>query len=89
MVCRKLRSTDKAEKEVMRAIYEIRKKEPMCEEIFAAHRDSSLLNGTIVTEMPSSEIEQESWAAGGKFRPQKIDLTWVDVPEVEVRTKEF
>lgn len=79
-----MRSTDVAEKEVMRAIYEVRNNEPMCENIFAAHRDTSIINGTIVIEMPSSEIERESWT-GDKFIREKIDLNWVDIPEIEVR----
>ena len=81
-----MRSTDVAEKEVMRAIFEIRNNEPMCEETFSAHRDSSILNGTIVTEMPSSEIERESWT-GDKFRRQKVNLNWVDISDIEVSLK--
>lgn len=79
-----MRSSDVAEKEVMRSIYEIRNKEPMFEELCSAHRDSSILNGTIVTEMPSSEMEQESWTKD-KFRIEKFDLDWIAIPEIEVR----
>ncbi|XP_033214505.1 dynein assembly factor 3, axonemal [Belonocnema kinseyi] len=80
---KKMRSTDVAEREVMRAIFEIRNNEPMCEETYAAHRDTSIINGTIVIEMPSSEIERESWT-GDKFRRHKVDLNWVDTPEIEI-----
>ncbi|XP_051174568.1 dynein axonemal assembly factor 3 isoform X3 [Leptopilina boulardi] len=80
---KKLRSTDVAEKEVMRSIYEIREKAPMCEEIFSAHRDSTILTGTIVTEMPSNEIEQESWS-NDKFKIETINLEWIAIPEIEI-----
>lgn len=45
---RKYRATDIAEREVMRAIHEIRTREPLCEELIAAHRDSSIYNGTLI-----------------------------------------
>ena len=68
----------------MRAIHEIRTNEPLCDDAVAAHRDPSILNGTIVTEMPDVEIEQESWTLGNKTRIDKEEITWVDLTEAKV-----
>lgn len=75
-----------AEKELMRTVYEIRNKEPMFDEIFAAHRDLSLLTGTIVTEMPPSDVEQETWT-DDKFKFEAHNFDWIETPDIEVRTK--
>ncbi|XP_020708141.2 dynein axonemal assembly factor 3 [Athalia rosae] len=80
----KLRATDIAEREVMRAIHEIRTKEPMCDEAAAAHRDPSLLNAIIVTEIPDIEIEQEKWSADDFVKHRREQINWIDVPDFQV-----
>jgi len=65
----------------MRAIHEIRTKEPLCEEYVGAHRDASILNGTIVCEMPDIEMENESWINNGdKHKSDKEEISWVKIP---------
>ncbi|XP_043271669.1 dynein axonemal assembly factor 3 [Venturia canescens] len=81
---KKFRATDVAERGVMRAIHEIRTNEPLCEDAIAAHRDSSILNGTLVTEMPDMEIEHESWILGNNIRLNKENIDWVDRLESKV-----
>lgn len=66
----------------MRVIHEIRTKEPFCEELVAAHRDPSILNGIIITEMPSSEIEYESWTKYDKYEKQSVP--WISIPSTKV-----
>ncbi|XP_012228949.2 dynein axonemal assembly factor 3 [Linepithema humile] len=81
----KFRATDIAEREIMRAIHEIRTKEPLCEEYVGAHRDASILNGTIVCEMPDVEIENESWTnAENKSKLDKERISWMEVPNHKV-----
>lgn len=68
----------------MRAIHEIRTKEPLCEDYVGAHRDASILNGIIINEMPDIETENESWTnVGDKSKLDKI--SWVEIPNHKVR----
>ncbi|XP_053996440.1 dynein axonemal assembly factor 3 [Hylaeus anthracinus] len=79
----KYRATDIAEREIMRSIHEIRTKEPLCDELIASHRDSSILNGTLMIEMPSNAMEQESWKRErNKYR--KDDIPWIDIKNQKV-----
>jgi len=70
----------------MRAIHEIRTKEPLCDEHVGAHRDASILNGTIVCEMPDIEMENESWINnhGVKHKSDKEEISWVKIPNHKV-----
>lgn len=68
----------------MRAIYEIRTREPLCDDYVGAHRDTSILNGVIVNEMPDIEIENESWTSIGD-KSDKEKISWVEVPNHKVR----
>lgn len=79
---RKYRATDIAEREVMRAIHEIRTREPLCEELIAAHRDSSIYNGTLITQMPDTEMEQESWKRDRSKR--RTDIPWSNIDNHKV-----
>lgn len=79
----KYRAADIAEQEIMRFIHEIRRKEPLCEDRIASHRDSSILNGTLVTEMPNNEMEQELWKRK-RNKYGKDDLSWVDIENHKV-----
>ncbi|XP_076635626.1 dynein axonemal assembly factor 3 isoform X1 [Colletes latitarsis] len=79
----KYRATDIAEREIMRSIHEIRTKEPLCENCIASHRDSSILNGVLVTEMPDTEMEQESWKRG-KNKYKRDEISWVDIKNHKV-----
>ncbi|KAM0727110.1 Dynein axonemal assembly factor 3 [Formica fusca] len=77
---KKFRATDIAEREIMRAIHEIRTREPLCEDYVGAHRDASILNGIIVSEMPHIEIENESWTSiGDKSKSDEEKISWVEV----------
>lgn len=70
----------------MRAIHEIRTKEPLCEDYVGAHRDASILNGIIITEMPDTEMENESWTKI-EDKPDKLakeKITWMDIPNHKV-----
>ncbi|EZA54512.1 hypothetical protein X777_05491 [Ooceraea biroi] len=78
------KATDIAEREVMRAIHEIRTKEPLCDDYVGAHRDASILNGTIVCEMPESEMENESWKYGDKHKSDEKKISWVEIPNHKV-----
>ncbi|XP_076171764.1 dynein axonemal assembly factor 3 isoform X2 [Ptiloglossa arizonensis] len=77
------KAADIAEQEIMRFIHEIRRKEPLCEDRIASHRDSSILNGTLVTEMPNNEMEQELWKRK-RNKYGKDDLSWVDIENHKV-----
>ncbi|XP_011167798.1 dynein assembly factor 3, axonemal isoform X1 [Solenopsis invicta] len=77
----KLRATDIAEREVMRVIHEIRTKEPLYEGHVGAHRDASILNGIIVSQMPDMEMENESWI---DTREQDKKISWVEVPNHKI-----
>lgn len=66
----------------MRAIHEIRTKEPLCEEYVGAHRDASILNGTIVCEMPDVEVKSELWI--NKSKLDKEGISWMEVPNHKV-----
>lgn len=80
---KKFRATDIAEREIMRAIHEIRTKEPLCEDYVGAHRDASILNGIIINEMPDIETENESWTnVGDKSKLDKI--SWVEIPNHKI-----
>ncbi|XP_043520135.1 dynein axonemal assembly factor 3 isoform X3 [Frieseomelitta varia] len=71
------RATDIAEREIMKCMYEIMNQKSMCEEIIAAHRDSSILNGTLVIETPNKEMKQELWKKGkNKY---KSNISWKNV----------
>lgn len=72
-----------AEGELMRAIHEIKTKEPLCENYIGAHRDPSILNGIIVTEMPDTEIELESWI-NADDKTDKGKISWVEIPNHKV-----
>lgn len=80
----KLRATDIAEGEVMRAIHEIKMKEPLCKIYVGAHRDASILNGTIISDMPDIEMECESWTNSNKSKLNKEKISWVDIPRHKV-----
>ncbi|XP_029161923.1 dynein assembly factor 3, axonemal [Nylanderia fulva] len=80
---KKFRATDIAEREIMRAIHEIKAREPLCEDYVGAHRDASILNGVIINEMPDIEIENESWTnIGDKSNKEKI--SWVEIPNHKI-----
>ncbi|XP_014488377.1 PREDICTED: dynein assembly factor 3, axonemal homolog isoform X2 [Dinoponera quadriceps] len=80
---KKLRATDIAEGELMRTIHEIKMKKSLCEDYIGAHRDSSILNGPVVTEMPDNEMELESWInTDNKMDKEKI--SWVEVPNHKI-----
>ncbi|XP_046735894.1 dynein axonemal assembly factor 3 [Diprion similis] len=80
----KQRATDIAEREVMRAIHETRCNEPMCEDVVAAHRDPSLLNAVIITEIPNNDIEQETWSTGDEYDRRKRKIVWKNIPDFKV-----
>ncbi|KYM78616.1 UPF0470 protein C19orf51 [Atta colombica] len=80
----KRRATDIAEREIMRAIYEIRTKEPLCEDHVGAHRDVSILNGIIVSEMPDIEMENESWISTEDKSKQDKKISWMEVPNHKI-----
>ncbi|XP_011858281.1 PREDICTED: dynein assembly factor 3, axonemal homolog isoform X2 [Vollenhovia emeryi] len=80
----KLRATDIAERETMRAIHEIRAKEPLCEDYVGAHRDASILNGIIVSEMPDIEMENESWTSTEEKSKRDKRISWVEVPNHKI-----
>lgn len=65
----------------MRVIHEIRTKEPLYEGHVGAHRDASILNGIIVSQMPDMEMENESWI---DTREQDKKISWVEVPNHKV-----
>ncbi|XP_034184399.2 dynein axonemal assembly factor 3 isoform X1 [Osmia lignaria lignaria] len=79
----KYRATDIAEREIMRCIHEIKTQEPFCEDLVASHRDSSILNGTLVTEMPSNDMEQELWERR-RNKYKKNNLSWIDIKNHKV-----
>ncbi|XP_076759970.1 dynein axonemal assembly factor 3 [Xylocopa sonorina] len=75
---KKHRATDIAEREIIRSIYAIRTREPISEDLIASHRDSSILNGTLITEMPNKGMEHETWPT----KKQKCEgnrTSWIDV----------
>ncbi|XP_076221778.1 dynein axonemal assembly factor 3 isoform X2 [Nomia melanderi] len=73
------RATDVAEYEIMHCIYEIKTKEPLCEDLFASHRDRSILNSTIISESPNNEMEQESWKKEAtKYKTDNIFWTNIE-----------
>nr|XP_012150865.1 PREDICTED: dynein assembly factor 3, axonemal homolog isoform X2 [Megachile rotundata] len=79
----KYRATDITELEIMRSMHEIRTQEPFCEDLVASHRDSSILNGTLVSEMPSNEMEQELWKKKiNKYKGN--NLSWIDIKNHKV-----
>ncbi|XP_011640069.1 dynein assembly factor 3, axonemal homolog isoform X2 [Pogonomyrmex barbatus] len=80
----KLRATDIAEREVMRAIHEIKAKEPLCEDYVGAHRDASILNSIIVSQMPDIEMENESWIDVENKSKQNKKISWVEVPNHKI-----
>lgn len=67
----------------MRTIYEIKTKEPLCEDYIGAHRDPSILNGAIVTEMPDIEMELESWT-NTNDKTDKEKISWTEIPNHKV-----
>lgn len=68
----------------MRAIHEIRTKEPLCEDHVGAHRDASILNGIIVSQMPDIEMENELWIDTEKKSKQNKKISWVEIPNHKV-----
>lgn len=81
--CSKYRATDIAEREILCCVYEIKRQEPMCEDLVASHRDSSILNGTLVIETPNKEMEQESWKIE-KNMNKRNNVSWTDVANHKV-----
>ncbi|XP_057337778.1 dynein axonemal assembly factor 3 homolog [Microplitis mediator] len=79
---KKLRATDAAEGQIIKLFYQIRMQELCPDDIIAAHRDKSVLNGTLVTEMPDIDIEQESWVV--KKSDKSEFSSWIDVPQAKV-----
>lgn len=70
----------------MRAIHEIRTKEPLCDDYVGAHRDASILNGTLVCEMPDAEMENESWIdSQNKQQSDREKISWMEIPNHKVR----
>lgn len=69
----------------MRAIHEVRTREPLCEDHVGAHRDASILNGIIVSQMPDIEMENESWINIEEKSKQDKKISWVEVPNHKVR----
>lgn len=66
----------------MKCIYEIITQKSICEETIAAHRDSSILNGTLVIETPNKEMEQELWEKGkNKY---KSNISWINIKNHKV-----
>ncbi|CAK9817991.1 Dynein axonemal assembly factor 3 [Anthophora quadrimaculata] len=80
---RMYRAADVAEQEVMCSIYEIRTKQPIRKDLIGSHRDSSILNGTLVVETPNKEMEQESWKTKG-YKYKKSDIFWADIKNHKV-----
>ncbi|KOC64332.1 Dynein assembly factor 3, axonemal like protein [Habropoda laboriosa] len=77
------RAADVAEQEVMCSIYAIRTKEPICKDLIGSHRDSCILNGTLVVETPNKEMEQESWKTK-RNKYKKDDISWTDIKNHKV-----
>lgn len=76
---RKLRATDVAEKQIMKSIYQIRSNEICPDNVFAAHRDSSILDGTLVSQILDSDAEQEPWKLD-ELLVKKNDMNpWIDL----------
>lgn len=69
----------------MRVIHEIRTKEPLCEDHVGAHRDASILNGIIVSQMPDIEMENELWIDTEKKSKQDKKISWMEIPNHKVR----
>lgn len=69
----------------MRAIHEIKTKEPLCEDHVGAHRDATILNGIIVSQMPDIEMENESWTNNRNKSKQDKKISWLEVPNHKVR----
>lgn len=69
----------------MRAIHEIRMREPLCEDYVGAHRDASILNGIIISEMPDIEIENESWISIRDKSKLDEKISWIEIPNHKVR----
>lgn len=67
----------------MRVIHEIKTKEPLCEELIASHRDPSILNGTLITQMPDNEMEQESWKRE-RNKHKRNDMPWINIEDHKV-----
>lgn len=67
----------------MKHMYEIRTGESICQELIASHRDSSILNGTLVIETPNKEMEQESWEKE-KNKYKWNDISWINVKNHKV-----
>lgn len=67
----------------MRIIHEIKTKESLCEDNIGAHRDPSVLNGTIVTQMPDIEMELESWT-NVDHKADKEKISWIEIPNHKV-----
>ncbi|KAK0164445.1 hypothetical protein PV328_003074 [Microctonus aethiopoides] len=81
----RLRATDKAERQLMKAIYQIKEKKECPEDIIAAHRDQSVLNGTLITEMPNIEIEQEPWVPTRERSDNSDDqFPWIDIQKTKI-----
>ncbi|XP_015436119.1 PREDICTED: dynein assembly factor 3, axonemal [Dufourea novaeangliae] len=77
------RATDAAEQEVMRSIHEIKTREPLCDDVIGSHRDSSILNGTLVTEMPNNQIEQEIWKRETN-KSKNDSVSWINIENHKV-----
>lgn len=55
------------------------------DDLTAAHRDKAILNGTLVTEMPDIDIEQESWVL--KKLEKRDFSSWIDISQAKVCIK--
>ncbi|KAH0533700.1 dynein axonemal assembly factor 3 homolog [Cotesia glomerata] len=79
---KKLRATDAAEEQITKLFYQIRMHELCPDDLTAAHRDKAILNGTLVTEMPDIDIEQESWVL--KKLEKRDFSSWIDISQAKV-----
>ncbi|XP_011306546.1 dynein assembly factor 3, axonemal homolog [Fopius arisanus] len=77
----KLRATDAAEGQVLKAIYQIRTKEECPNDFIAAHRDQSLIYATLVSQMPDSGSEFEPWEYKDYSKRIQEDCPWVNIPD--------
>ncbi|XP_063991654.1 dynein axonemal assembly factor 3 homolog [Diachasmimorpha longicaudata] len=77
----KLRATDVAEGQVLRAIYQIRERESCPDNFIAAHRDESLIHATLVTQMPDSGAEYEAWEYRDYSKKVEEECPWVDIAD--------
>lgn len=68
----------------MRAIHEIRTSEPLCDDHIGAHRDVSILNGTIVNEMPVIDAETGSLESFDDEYESNKEISLIEIPNHKV-----